>query len=216
MTEINKEELNRQFRVLKQTIGIHSDLAHVYKRRSLILDVVILVSSTLLCATVFVDDTFLRKMGIDVSTQLIVGFFSLAVFICSIFSIQVGWKELSARHFDATQKLTKIMALFRRYRNEDGTWPVEVGNDINNRYWEVYENIIEIPADKFVIFKARYLRKMELSRLSSEFPGCPLCLLRCYLIFCFIKKCLFNRDDIKEPLEGESKNDMLDESKKVS
>jgi hypothetical protein len=189
MAQVSNEELNRQFRVLNQTIGIHSDLACIYKRRSLILDIILLVSSALLCATVFVDDSFFKQLGLNVRSNLLTGSFSLIVFIGSLISIKVDWKGLSARHYDAGQKLTRVGALFRKYRCGDGAWQDECRDKINNDYWVVCDNIIPIPSNKFVKFKSRYLRKVELSKSSSEHPGYSLWMLKICLLFYSFKNC---------------------------
>ena len=216
MSNINNDELNRQFRVLRQTLGIHAELSRVYKRTALILDIVLLSSSTLLCATTFVEDNFLQNFGCHISTRLIIGVFSIIVFIGALFSLKVDWKGLSAQHSDATQKLTKVLALFRKYNTERGIWPEEWKDILNNSYWNVYDNIIEIPSKKFVNLKARYLRNTEISKLSSSFPGCPLWVLKGYLMFYSIKNSWTNKHIIKVLSEKGNNDAANDESNKIS
>ena len=87
------------------------------------------------------------------------------------------------RHKDAVQKLSGVLALFRKSRKEDGTWLQEQADELNRAYWEAVNNVVEIPPNQFVRLKAKHLKKVEISKMSSAIPGCPIFLLR-FILFC--------------------------------
>lgn len=184
MAIISEKEISRQFRVLDQTLSIHAMLKSRYARLALTLEILLLACSVIFCATTFARDDVFTQVGLlPKNVQYVLGIASITAFFASLFALRVDWKGKSIRHKDAVQKLSQVLALFRRLRMEDGTWPKDRAAELNQTYWEAMNNVIEIPPNQFNTLKARHLRKVEISKMSSSVPGCPVFLLR-LILFC--------------------------------
>ncbi len=178
MSPVSNTELERQYRVLRQRLSMHAMLRDGYAKRALLLDIVLLACSVIFCATTFSSDDGLAKVGLSAErTRTVLGLASITAFFASLVALRVGWKGRSTLHRDAVQKLTVLLGLFRELRQEDGTWPEGQSTELHKAYWEVNNNVVEVPDRRFVGLKVRYLRKIELSRMSSTSPGCPLFVL---------------------------------------
>ena len=184
VSPISENELNRQFRVLDQTLSIHAMLKDRYARLALILEIVLLACSVVFCATTFARDDVFMQIGLSSkNVRFVLSVTSIAAFFASLFALRVDWKGKSMCHKDAVQKLSNVLALFRKLRREDGTWTQDRADELNLAYWEAMNNVVEIPPNQFVRLKARHLRKVEISKMSSTIPGCPVFLLR-FVLFC--------------------------------
>lgn len=186
---VSQKELNRQFRVLRQMLSIHSSLRDRYALLALIVDILLIASSVVFCATTFARDDLFTKLGLSTKdVRHILGIASIAAFFSSLVALRVDWKGKSAQHRGAVQKLTLALKLFRKLRKSEGRWPENKGNELGEAYWEANSNIIEVPSRKFVRLKAKYLRKVEISKMLHSMPGYPLFVLRCILIYRHIIK----------------------------
>jgi hypothetical protein len=184
MSSFSGKELSRQFRVLGQTLAMHTMLRDRYATRALIIDIVLLACSVIFCATIFAGDDVITQAGLSPrNVRYVLGVASITAFFASLIALRVDWKGKSARHRDAAQKLTSILSLFRETRQEDGTWPQDRGAELHQAYWEAMKNVVEVPARPFVGLKARYLKNIELSKMLDSIPGCPVFILR-LILFC--------------------------------
>ena len=182
MSSVSQKEVERQFRVLDQTLSIHAILKSRYARCALTLEIILLACSVTFCATTFARDEVFTQIGLSAEiVRYILGVASIAAFFASLFALKVDWKGKSGFHSDAVKKLSLTLALFRKSRKEDGTWPQEKAEELNQAYWEAMNNVVEIPPNQFVSLKAKHLRKVEISKMSSSNPGCPVFLLRLVL-----------------------------------
>jgi hypothetical protein len=177
-------ELSRQFRVLDQTLSMHTTLRDRYEQRALIIDLLLLASSVVFCASAFASDDALSRLGpTPQEVRYLIRLFSVLAFMLSIMSLRLNWKEKFTRHRDAADKFARVVALFRKQRGPDGTWPLDGSAELDTAYWEAMRNSVPIPEAVFVRLKARHLRKVELSRMLDSNPGCPVIVLRVKL-FC--------------------------------
>jgi hypothetical protein len=198
VSSISENEQNRQFRVLDQTISIHAMLRDRYSKLSLILEILLLACSVIFCATTFAPDDIFTQIGLSPKgVRFILGIASITAFFASLFALRVDWKSKSLRHKDAVQKLNGVLALFRKLRKEDGTWLQERVGELNQAYCEAMNNIVEIPDNQFVRLKSRHLRKVEISKMSSAIPGCPVFLLR-FVLFCRYISKVVRKDNSKK------------------
>ena len=193
MAIISEKEISRQFRVLDQTLSMHAMLKERFAKRALALDIILLACSVIFCATTFTSNDVFNEMGLPAQKiQYVLRVVSVLAFFTSIVALRVNWKGKSARHKDAVQKLTSVLELFRKWRTEDGTWPKEHWTELHQAYWGAMANTVEIPQNQFVNLKAKYLQKVEISKMVSLTPGCPVLLLRitlfCRCIHKIIKK----------------------------
>lgn len=184
MSTVSNKELSRQFRVLGQTISMHASLKSRYERRALTLEILLLACSVVFCATTFAKDEVFERLGLLPDTvHYVLGIASLIAFFASLVALRVDWKGQSIRHKDAVAKLSSVLALFRRFRLEDGSLADDRADELNQSYWEAVNNMVAIPHNQFTVLKARHLRKVEISKMSSSNPGCPVFLLK-VVVFC--------------------------------
>lgn len=176
-------ELDREYRVLRQTLGIHAMLRDRYAWRALVLDIALLVCAVVFCATTFVPDTALGQAGLTSGVvRFILGTASVAAFLASIVALRVDWKGMSARHADAVFRLSEVLALFRNTWRDEGGWPERRRAELQRNYWGATNSVIGLPTGPaFDRLKAQYLKSVELSKMISAHPGCPVTALRVLL-----------------------------------
>jgi hypothetical protein len=182
-------ELGRKFRVLDQTLSMHTVLRDRYSRRALCVDVVLLACSVVFCASAFASDQVLALLGRSPeNVRYLLRAFSVLAFMVSVLSLRIDWKGKSASHREAAEKMSRAIAVFRKYRGEDGTWPPERLAELDSVYWEAMRNCVPISEAAFVKLKARHLKKVELSRMLDSNPGCPVFVLRLMLLLSSLRR----------------------------
>ena len=184
-------ELSRKFRVLGQTLSMHTSLRDRYGRRALIVDLSLLACSVVFCASAFAGDNVLSRFGTTPdNVRYLLRAFSVLAFMLSILSLRIDWKGKSASHRDAATKMSSAVASFRKYQGTDGTWPPQYLEELDAVYWEAMRNSVPIPESLFVKLKARHLRKVELSKMLDLNPGCPVLVLRLRLLCSSLKRAI--------------------------
>ena|SRR2546426_5292006 len=177
-------ELSRRFRVLEQTLSMHTALRDRHGRRALIVDLLLLASSVVFCASAFAGDDALSRLDhTPGEVRYLLRIFSVLAFMLSVLSLRVDWKGKSARNGDAAEKMSRAIASFRRHRGADGTWPPECSAELDAVYWGAMQNSVPIPEAAFVELKCRHLKKIELSKMLDSNPGCPVFVLRLILLW---------------------------------
>lgn len=177
-------ELDRNKKVLSMMITMHSILRDRYKRRSLILDLVIFSSSAILAAFVFIDYKYFSKINISIEdAQFIVGVFSLLIFVLTIINLIVRWKENAENHHKAAIQLFKLLNEARYLLEmEDNEERFSLFRAFNLKYSEIQESLVKIPDKKFNSLKSKHLKKMILSKMLDSNPTMPLILLKIKLL----------------------------------
>lgn len=200
---MSSHELDKQYRRLDQTLSMHAKLRDRYAWRALILDVALLACAVVFCATTFVPDSEITKLGLSPETvHLVLGVASVVAFLGSVLGLRVDWKGKEARHRDAAQKLAEVKRLFSGSRGEDKLWHMEKADDLHRAYWEAANSIIEVPEREFLSLKAGHRRKVEISRMLDTMPGVPVFFLRILLFFRSLKMAFGTND----PNDKESTN----------
>jgi len=204
MSPVSGKELSRQFRVLDQTLSMHTMLRDRYARLALILDIMLLACSVTFCATTFARDEAFTKVGLSSqNVRYVLGIASVSAFFASLVALRVDWKGKSALHRDAVQRLTTVLALFRELHRDDGTWPQDRGAELHQAYWRAMNHIVEVPTGAFVGLKARHLRKVKVSKMLDSMPGCPVFVLRFIVLCRYMKKSWDKKAAIEqEPTDG--------------
>lgn len=188
---VSQRELARQFRVLRQTLSMHRMMKYRYQKLAVTIDIILLACAVVFCATTFASDDVFSLIGLSPeNVRFILGVASIFAFFASLVALRVGWKGKIALHQESEQKLTSALQLFRELRKDDETWPQEQSSDLHCAYWEAMNNIIDIPEKKFVGLKSRHLRKVQISKMLDDLPGCPVFVLRLILLYRSIKKML--------------------------
>ncbi|MGO9118866.1 MAG: hypothetical protein ACLQPD_14810 [Desulfomonilaceae bacterium] len=179
----NEQELSRQFRVLDQTLSMHATLGDGYSRIAGALDILLLACSVVFCATAFASDAFFTNIGLSAQKgSIVLKFASVAAFFASLVALRIDWKGKAARHAEAVSRLTETVSMFRTARGSDGTWPEHRVSELDAAYWNTMKNIAKIPESQFNRLKARHLRKVQISKMCSSSPGCPVTVLR-FILF---------------------------------
>ena len=153
---------------------MHHALRDQYKRRAVLAESVLLLASVGFCATTFAGESFYSGLGIDPGrARFWLGVLSVAAFAASVLLLTLNWKGEAARHEDAASRWSKVTALFRQHRREDGTWAAEHEALLHDAYWTAAHNSVNIPDRKFNKLKAQYLMKVAVSKRLEAHPGAP-------------------------------------------
>lgn len=178
------EELKHQYRVIDMMLTMHSALRDRYQRCALLMDLVLLCSSVILCAAVFIDPNVLKSLNIDPQmSQIAIGICSVLVFLISVVELRVDWKEKAERHSQANDTLGRFKAECRELlKSEDQPDPQRVREQCRACAWAL-NNLPKIPEAEFHRLKALHKRKIELSKMIDAYPGGPLFMLRFILWF---------------------------------
>lgn len=182
--QVSNAELQRQYRVLQQTLSMHTMLRDRYTSLAMGLDMALLLGSLVLCGAAFVGDDLLRGIGLTESvTKGVMGGASLLVFFAALIGLRVGWKGKAERHRHAADRLTEGLSNFREARSEDDTWQEDCTADLNQLYWSIMRNVTPVPSNQFNRLKARHLRKVRISKMLDTSPGCPVCFVRLVVLW---------------------------------
>jgi len=172
MDDLSANEIARQYRVLKQTLSMHSDLRDEYIFKSRVAEIVVLVGSVILCSVTFASDNFYQTLGIVPGLgRVVMGIVSVTVFAFSLALIVLSWNREAAQHAEAAKRWSDALERFRATRLEDKRWPSQVWAELSGLYWQTDKFSVDIPGRRFNALKAHYLRKVLISRLTSKHPG---------------------------------------------
>jgi hypothetical protein len=167
-------EMERKYRVTKQTLSMHCDLRDRYSRWAVTLDLLVLLGSAVFCATRFAGDDLFTWLGLEPkATRLSLGAAATVSFVASLVALRVDWKGRAAVHREAAGRWSTTLAMFREARATDGTWPDEKAVWLSDSYWQCAHSAAPVPERLFASLKARHLAKVEASRLQDSAPGCP-------------------------------------------
>lgn len=196
MPPISAKEIDRQYRVARQTLGIHGLLRDRLAFKSTIAEIVLLLASVTFCAATFAADDLYRTLGLSPATAHIgLGLASILAFAFSVTLLVVNWKEAWADHRDAARRWSHVVQTFRTLRDDDRAWPENARDQLNAEYWEAARTTVVIPENRFNSLKRRYLRKVAISEMSSSYPACPTILLALLLRARHILRALKNSTD---------------------
>jgi hypothetical protein len=178
MTRVSEKEIERQYRVLQQTLSAHSSLRDRAARKAKGAKSILLALSILFSVTTFAGNGFYEVLGVDPQIgRLTVGFASLIAVITSVILLIIDWEGEATRHSEAANRWSAVLRLFRTHRDDEGSWHEEQRVALSAAYWEADRNSASIPERVFNKLKARHLRKVATSKLISSYPGCPRILL---------------------------------------
>lgn len=177
------EEIKRQKRVLDMMVSIHSKLYDTYKFRALAVEIILLISSVILNALVFVDYEYFSEFISKTDAQLFTGIFSIVVFGLSVVMLLVNWREKASKHLQASNELCKLLQEAREIIDDGQTNNTVLLTNFNDKYKQISNIITSIPEKKFNRLKAHHLRKVELSKYISKHPAKPYWLVRIKFFF---------------------------------
>ncbi len=181
-SQVSDKELNRQFRCLGQTISMHSMLRDRYERWAVFVNLLLLASSVVFCATSFAHSYISQRFGVPEQIVAdVLGVAAIAAFFAVLATMVLDWKGRAARHDEAAKILTTALAVFRGARGGDG-WAGCERQVLSQAYWDAMKGVAPIPDRCFTKLKIKHLRKVAVSKMSDILPGCPLFLIR-FLVF---------------------------------
>ncbi|MCD0462368.1 hypothetical protein [Roseiconus lacunae] len=167
-------EIERKYRVLKQTIGMHGILRDRYNRLFHLVETSLLFFSVILCGTTFAGAEVFEYFDVSESDgKVFLGVLSVALFGVSVVLISVDWRTKAELHTQAVANWSKAMQVFRDARLDDASWDLGKADELHSAYWQADKDSPNIPNDKFGWLKQKHLLAVEVSTLMCEFPGCP-------------------------------------------
>lgn len=185
-----REEAQRQYRVLDMMLTMHSILRDKYRRWALYMSIILLCTSFVLVAGIFTCTAIVDKLQIEQAiVEGIISICSLIVFLVALIEVKVDWKEQAGRHESAFKALQKLKVMSKGLLLDSNLSDEKIREKwllINSTLNEQYP----IPEKKFARLKAAHLRKVEISKLISENPGCGVFLLRLGLFFRYVNRIL--------------------------
>ena len=176
--------MERQYRVLRQTLEMHAMLRDEYSLKATISQILILLCSVVFCATTFASDQLFETLNLSPGiSRTLLGIASVTAFAFSLVLMVFDWRGKSAQHREAVERWSVVLEKFRRNRTNERTWPDSIHDSLSKAYWEADRNSIKIPNNRFNGLKSRYLRKVSISKLKSAYPICPRLVLFFILFF---------------------------------
>lgn len=175
---------DRQFESIDQMLTMHSSLRDMYAQRTLLLSCILFVASILLNAFVFVGEETLWLFRSDPKLlKFWIGAASVTVFVVSILELRFDWAGTSRVHKEAADRLAALkLAFCRNYESADCENPQKLA-ELGSEYGRVVALAPSIPERHFHRLKHRHWKKRRLSQYISKYPGVPLFLLRCKILF---------------------------------
>ena len=171
-------ETDRQYRLIKMYVDVHAYLRDYYSRLAIVCELILLVFSVVACAFTFAGDEFCISLGWDpVWFKYGLGALSIFGFTGSLILLLLNPRGHANNHKEAVRKWVNLLASFRKSTKSEKLWQQSTVEILHKEYYQTADDTVSIPSTKFVKLKSRYLIKVQLSKLKSEFPGCPRLLL---------------------------------------
>jgi hypothetical protein len=166
------------WRVVDQMTTAHSILRDRYRAWSLALMLAILALSVLATALAFAGEPEVTLI-LTARLPTWVGAVACVIFFLTLVDLQLDWRSKARSHADAARLLAALKTVLR-----DADVRLKAGNDVDvgDEYQRTMEGLIEIPDRKFLRFKARHQRKVEISKRISARPETPIWLHRMQLL----------------------------------
>lgn len=176
-------EIQRQYRVIDQTLTMYSVLRDRYARLALLLTLGLFATSIFLCAFTFTPDDILRLFGIsEPVARLALALLSALVFFLSIAELCLNWRDKSAQFGQAAEAISRLKALYRSILSKGTDPTADEFRHLRDEYKRGMDDLPRIPDGVFLRLKAYHLRKVEISKMISARPGHPVWLLRIQLL----------------------------------
>ena len=161
----------------------HSILQEKYLRKAQALDILILILSSLLVATVFIDSKIIALISNNENfARIIIGIFSVLVFCLTIVQFKVDWKQVADQHCKAFEVLVQFKHIFRNLKDAD-----DLNKDCFDKTMEDYKLatsfICKIPEKYFHRLKSKHLKKVILSKLIRINPSSSIFVIKLYIFF---------------------------------
>ncbi|GHE74582.1 hypothetical protein GCM10011340_34060 [Roseivirga thermotolerans] len=154
-------------------LDMHSFERDRFKRKSLLLDILIILFTVVLNSFVFTDYSFLGAFGIERDAQVfqvIVQLSGVLLFASSIVLMIVNWKGKASDHENATKKLFLLKVKLEEAHSKRDESLID---KFLLEYKKTMDSIVPIANNRFNRLKSRHLRKVGLSKYISDNPNKP-------------------------------------------
>lgn len=179
-----KERLQKTYKTIDQMVTMHAILHDHNQRLALIFDILLLCTSTVLCATVFLDPSILTRYNISSDTsKLVIGICSIITFLISLISLRVNWKQKGDRHAQARDTLSRLKLECRGLLKSESEDEWEKVGEYLKVYDITMDSLPVIPENQFHKLKAAHKRKVEFSKFIDKYPRAPYLSLKLLFLF---------------------------------
>ena|SRR5258708_3474825 len=189
----SRAEIQRLKRVADQMVTAHSLLESRYIRRSVALDVALMVSSFFLLmisiSSLYRDAFF----GVRLGPLTVFG--SGLIFVTSVAEWRVQWKDKSSKHGDARREYSSIKLNLARVLADPHFSNATEWRQLCDEYEAIGGRVVPIPDRVFLKLKQSHLRKVYISRLMDRYPFAPRWLVQVKAHFQHSRKTLSHEDE---------------------
>ncbi len=185
-------ELKRELRVLDMMITAHSCTRDRYLRFDKTVTVIILVFSVVLCTFSFIPRSEVHRLGMSVeSSNLVIALTSSGVLILSIIQLFSKWKEVAQDHINCLIDLSRLKGEYRLLQTRGGD--SEKMDKISGKFHNLL-SVKPVISDKYFIkYKKYHYKKIEISKMISKNPGCPIFIIN-ISVLCTAIKTFFSKN----------------------
>jgi hypothetical protein len=177
------EKLYKRKDVIDMMASMHSELSSMYKTRSLILDILLIITTIILLTFVFADQSFLINFGINENNaKAILGLSSILVSCFSLLSYIIDWRGKKICHDQAFQALVGLKSEWRIYLFNEENINFDSAIKLGEKTDLILSQCTFIDDKVFNKLKKKHYMKVALSKAISNNPNLPLLLLKLQLI----------------------------------
>lgn len=163
-------ESDRQYRVVDQMATLQSMMRDRARVQGVLLVCLPLVASAVGIAFAFAGGSdMVAIFGVRAARSTWLGWFAIFTFAVTLVDLVVDRRGCAGRHDDAVRQLTTLKSDYRSLPEPASDAGERVRMTV--RYQAVMDASPPLPERHFVKFKARHLRKVEISRYLSSHPG---------------------------------------------
>jgi len=183
MEQIDIEYLYKRKNMIDMMVTIHSELSSMYRNRTIIWDILLMISTIILLTFVFVDQSYLSTLGIDeTNAKIILGLSSVTVSSLSLLSYIIDWRGKKICHDQAFKVLIGLKNEWRISLFSKESIKYENVVRLEEKTSLILDQCINIDDTVFNKLKKKHYMKVSLSKAISDNPNLPLFLIKFNLI----------------------------------
>jgi len=167
--------VERAHRISDLLCSAHSAQRDRFRSRALLLDLLILATTTWLTAMVFVDS----KIGVRLTPftwdkELWIGILAILAFFLSLIQMKLDWKAIAEAHARAVRLYFSVKIECSRLLDQERQLTEEEILRVREHYSFACENAIEIRDKEFLKLKKHHSRKVALSKYLDTHPNASI------------------------------------------
>lgn len=163
-------ELRRQRRLVDQNLTMQARLRDRAQVTGTVLVCTILVASVVGVAFAFANTSVhVTLVGVTADRSTWLGWLAVVTASLTLVELVLDRRGAAQRRSEAVKALAVLKAEYRT--RTEGAAEVERAVRLSERYAQVMDTIPAVPESAFNRLKAAHLRKVEVSKVISEYPG---------------------------------------------